>query len=508
GGAYVPLDPAYPTDRLAFMLQDTTATAVITHAHLHTKLPAPDNCPVVCLDRDTDTLAALPTTNPAPDAGPDDLAYVIYTSGSTGTPKGVLVEHRSVANRLLGVHDNFHFGPDDAWTLFHSYAFDFSVWEIWGALTHGARLVIVDHETTRNTDAFIQLLINEHITVLNQTPSAFNLLQQQTNTHHAHQLSLRLIIFGGEALQPARLKPWWKTVGDNGPRLVNMYGITETTIHATTRNITPTDSETTTTSPIGHPLPHTEIFVLDPTGNPTPIGIPGELWISGTGLARGYLNRPELTDQHFTERKINGHTRRLYRSGDTARWLPQGELEYLGRLDNQVKIRGHRIELGEIEATLTHNKTLKTTTLTTHEDTPGNKRLIAYAVPTPGTQPTTTELHEWCRHHLPTHMIPSTFILLDTLPLTPNGKIDHKALPTPDNHRPHTHTPYTPPRTQPEEAITRIWAEVLRLDQVGIHDNFFELGGDSILSIQVISRAKRYGLHLTPRMIFQHQTIA
>ncbi|MEU3566649.1 amino acid adenylation domain-containing protein, partial [Kitasatospora sp. NPDC006786] len=508
GGAYVPLDPEYPADRLAFLVQDTSAPVVVTRSGLLDRLPQAGFTPV-CVDSDQESIARESEADPIPSATPDDLAYVIYTSGSTGVPKGVLVEHRSVVNRLRGTDGDFGFGPEDVWTLFHSFAFDFSVWEIWGALTNGGRLVVVDQETSRNTAAFARLLVDQKVTVLNQTPSAFALLQQETDHALAARLSLRLVVFGGEALHPARLGPWWEAVGDNGPRLVNMYGITETTIHVTARDITPADTANPAVSPIGRPLPHTGAHVLDPAGRPVPTGVAGELWISGAGVARGYLNRPELTAERFLERDIAGSVRRLYRSGDLVRRSADGELEYLGRLDDQVKVRGYRIELGEIESALARHPALKAATVLLREDTPGDRRLTAYTVPAPGNpEPGVADLREWCARTLPTHMVPSTFVHLTELPLTANGKIDRKALPTPGNDRPQLGTDYTAPNTPAEEAITRIWAEVLRVDRVGVHDNFFELGGDSILTIQVISRAKRYGLHLTPRMIFQHQTVA
>ncbi|MGW0673593.1 non-ribosomal peptide synthetase, partial [Streptomyces sp. NPDC002746] len=351
GGAYVPLDPDYPADRLAFLVEDTAVPVVVTRTGLRERLPG-SGFTAVCVDADSEAIGREPSGDLVTDAGPDDLAYVIYTSGSTGVPKGVLVEHRSVVNRLRGTDGDFGFGPEDVWTLFHSFAFDFSVWEIWGALTYGGRLIVVDQETSRNAAAFARLLVEREVTVLNQTPSAFGLLQQEVDRDVAGQLSLRLVVFGGEALQPARLGPWWAAVGEGGPRLVNMYGITETTVHVTAREITPADTADGAVSPIGRPLADTGVCVLDAAGRVVPVGVAGELWVSGAGVARGYLNRAELTAERFVEREIGGVIRRMYRSGDLVRRMSDGELEYLGRLDDQVKVRGFRIEPGEVEAAL------------------------------------------------------------------------------------------------------------------------------------------------------------
>ncbi|WP_406122405.1 amino acid adenylation domain-containing protein [Streptomyces canus] len=507
GAAYVPLDPEYPEERLAFILADTAAPVVVTRSGLRQRLAA-GGFDVVSLDTDRESIAQQSAADLESLAGSDDLAYVIYTSGSTGTPKGVEIRHRSVLNRFHGTDGNFAFGPQDVWTLFHSFTFDFSVWEIWGALTYGGCLVVVDQDTTRNAAAFMDLLIDQRVTVLNQTPSAFGLLQQVVGPDQAGKLSLRLVIFGGEALQPARLRSWWEVNGEAGPRLVNMYGITETTVHVTARDITVADIEAGTVSPIGRPLADTQVFVLDAWGQPVPIGVAGELWVGGAGLARGYLNRPELTAERFVQREIGGRVRRLYRSGDLARRLGDGELEYLGRLDDQVKVRGFRIELGEIESVLAAHPDVTATAVLAREDTTGDRRLVGYVVSTDGAVLTAAGLREWCARSLPEHMLPGAFVVLEALPLTVNGKVDRRALPAPEGARLETGTEYEAPDSPAEEAIARVWSEVLGVGKVGVNDNFFELGGDSILSIQVISRAKRYGLHLTPRMIFRHQTVA
>ncbi|MFJ4575295.1 amino acid adenylation domain-containing protein, partial [Streptomyces sp. NPDC088846] len=339
GGAYVPLDPAYPTDRLAFMLQDTTATAVITHEDLRVKLPAAADRPFVCLDRDTDTLAGLPTTNPVSDAGPDDLAYVIYTSGSTGTPKGVEVPRKALSNLLLGLQHKLPLTPQDRLLTVTTIMFDISNLELYLPLISGAQVVIASREQTRSPTELTRLLTDHHITVMQATPSVWRMLvdtlPKQTNTLH--------ILTGGEALPPDLAHQ----LTHHAHRVTNLYGPTETTIWSTLTDI----HTTTPTITIGTPLPNTQLFVMDPHDNPVPIGIPGELWIGGTGIARGYLNQPQLTAQRFTPHPTNP-TAKIYRTGDLVRRLPDQTIEYLGRIDHQVKVRGHRIELGEIESAL------------------------------------------------------------------------------------------------------------------------------------------------------------
>ncbi|MFI6340987.1 amino acid adenylation domain-containing protein [Streptomyces sp. NPDC050535] len=507
GGAYVPLDPEYPAERLAFMLRDTAAPVVVSQSGLRDRLPT-EGCAVVCLDEVAEELGRQPVTDPESGVSGDDLAYVIYTSGSTGTPKGVAIEHRNLISRLTGTEEEFRFGPNDVWTLFHSIAFDFSVWEIWGALAYGGRLLVVDWETSRNPVAFARLLVEQRVTVLNQTPSAFALLQREVGPETAATLSLRLVIFGGEALHPARLQPWWDAWGTSGPRLVNMYGITETTVHVTVRDITLDDTRAGAVSPIGRPLAATPVFVLDTSGQLVPVGAPGELWVGGAGVARGYVNRPDLTGQRFAERQFDESTHRLYRSGDLVRWSQDGELEYLGRTDDQIKLRGFRVELGEIESAVTRHPRVTAAAVMMREDAPGHHRLAAYIVPADDLAPTGTALSDWCRQLLPDHMVPSRFVSLEALPVTANGKVDRQALPALDSSRPQLGSAYVAPRTPAEEQLAQLWADVLGVERVGVHDNFFELGGDSIRSLLIISRAKRLGLNLTPRLIFQHQTVA
>ncbi|MBA3827204.1 MAG: amino acid adenylation domain-containing protein, partial [Ktedonobacterales bacterium] len=365
GGAYVPLDPAYPRERLSFILDDCHAPIVVTQATLLDRLPATRRdqasadggtaLPLaVCLDEDWPRIAEKSLLNPEAGAQPANLAYIIFTSGSTGQPKGVLIPHEQVSRLFTSTDAWFHFGPTDVWTLFHSYAFDFSVWELWGALLYGGRLVVVPRLVAQSTDAFYDLLASEQVTVLNQTPSAFRQLMQIEGEMAAPKnLALRYVIFGGEALNIQSLEQWYARHPDDAPRLVNMYGITETTVHVTYHPLSRADLSQPTSSVIGYPIPDLQAYVFDAAFNLAPIGVPGELFVGGAGLARGYLNRPDLAAERFIPHPFSSEPgARLYKTGDLVRWRADGELEYLGRIDHQVKVRGFRIELGEIEAAL------------------------------------------------------------------------------------------------------------------------------------------------------------
>ncbi|MFT3774237.1 MAG: amino acid adenylation domain-containing protein [Minicystis sp.] len=512
GGAYLPLDPEYPKDRLAFMVEDAKVPVVLTQSHVSGVLPD-HGAALVRLDADWESIAKEPGDRPAPSATPDNLAYVIYTSGSTGKPKGAMVTHDNVVRLFEATDHWYRFGTSDVWTMFHSYAFDFSVWEIWGALFYGGRVVIVPYWISRNPEAFYDLLGAEGVTVLNQTPSAFRQLvrvDESVSAEARAKLRLRYVIFGGEALDLGDLRPWWERHGDKQPQLVNMYGITETTVHVTYRPVGIADLERPWSSVIGHAIPDLQVYILDAARHPAPIGVPGEMYVGGAGVSRGYLKRPELTADRFLENPFRPEAgARLYKTGDLARYLASGDIEYLGRIDHQVKIRGFRIELGEIEAVLDTHPAVREAVVMAREDRPGEKRLVAYLVCREGEAPTTTDLRAFVKQKLPDMMVPAAFVLLDALPLTSNGKVDRRALPAPEEgERAATGTDYAAPTTRAEDELSKIWAAVLRLEKVGIHDNFFELGGDSILSIQIVSRAAEAGIRISPRQIFQHQTIA
>ncbi|WNG57427.1 amino acid adenylation domain-containing protein [Archangium gephyra] len=504
GGAYVPLDPAYPPDRVEMMLEDSGARVLLTQRALTGQLSRPP--PEVLLLDDEATFTG-PADNPTPTASPGNLAYVIYTSGSTGRPKGVPVTHGNVA-RLFDATDRwFRFDERDVWTLFHSFAFDFSVWEIWGALLHGGRLVVVPAHVARSPSDFYGLLCREQVTVLNQTPSAFqHLIAADEASTPLQALALRLVIFGGEALELGSLKRWYERHDDWAPRLVNMYGITETTVHVTYRPISAMEIRQPIASVIGAPIPDLRLHILDEHLQPVPVGVFGEIHVGGAGLARGYLNRPELTAQRFVPDPFSDVPgSRLYRSGDLARFLSNGDVEYQGRADLQVKIRGFRIELGEIEAALAREPSLRTSVVIVREDTPGDKRLVAYAVPA-GERPSVAELHASLRKRLPDYMVP-TFVFLDALPLTSNGKVDRRALPAPSSERAGDES-FVEAANPTEEVVARMFAEVLRVARVGTRDNFFELGGHSLLAAQLVTRLKKtFQVEVPLRTLYESPTV-
>ncbi|HYY94296.1 MAG TPA: amino acid adenylation domain-containing protein, partial [Pyrinomonadaceae bacterium] len=430
GAAYVPIDPAYPSERVRFMLEDSRVEMLLTQEHLAARLPAAAAF-VLRVDAAGKELAAEDSTNPVSEAAPDNLAYVIYTSGSTGRPKGVCVTHSNVTRLLASTQHWFDFTSQDVWTLFHSFAFDFSVWELWGALAYGGRLVVVPYLTSRAPEQFYDLLVMEGVTVLNQTPSAFRQLMSEDEARASREpsasegLKLRCVIFGGEALEPANLRTWVERHGDERPRLVNMYGITETTVHVTYRRITRADVEGGSRSPIGVAIPDLQLYVLDNHAQLVPLGVPGELYVGGAGLARGYLGRPELTAERFVPDPFCGlEGARLYKTGDLVRRLARGEMEYIGRLDQQVKLRGFRIELGEIESALSLQASVKETLVLVREDEPGDRRLVAYVVAQAGESIEPAHLRSALREHLPDYMIPQSFVALDGWPLTPNAKVD------------------------------------------------------------------------------------
>jgi amino acid adenylation domain-containing protein len=509
GGAYVPLDPAYPSERLAYMLSDTGLTVLLTQGELLETLPVHD-ARVVCLDADWQIISRESQTNPCSGVMPDNPAYIIYTSGSTGKPKGTLVSHRSVFHLFAATQQSYHFDERDVWTLFHSYAFDFSVWELWGALAYGGRLVVVPYWVSRSPEAFYKLLCTERVTVLNQTPSAFRqLMRVEESDSDAHDLSMRLVIFGGEALELQSLRPWFSRHGDLRPRLFNMYGITETTVHVTYRALSKEDVELASGSLIGRPIPCLGVYILDQHQGLVPIGVPGEICVGGTGLARGYYRRAGLTAERFIPNPFSREPgARLYRSGDLARYLPGGEIEYLGRIDHQVKIRGYRIELGEIEAALSEHPSVQECVVVATEDSTAEKRLMAYVVLNRQAGPLMTELRDFLQHQLPEHMVPNAFVFLDALPLTPNGKVDRRALPAPDRSRPELSGEFVAPRSPVEMELAEIWQQLLGVERVGIHDNFFELGGHSLLLTQLASWIRKaFQVEVPLRVLFDTPTI-
>ncbi|MFS0664841.1 amino acid adenylation domain-containing protein [Bacillus mojavensis] len=515
GAAYLPLDPDYPADRIAFMLNDARPAIIITSSQVENQIPPAENVPKIVLD-DPELCEKLKTYSPLnPNhtdrirpLSPFNTAYVIYTSGSTGVPKGVMIPHQNVT-RLFGATDHwFRFGSDDVWTMFHSYAFDFSVWEIWGPLLHGGRLVIVPHDISRSPEAFLRLLVKEGVTILNQTPSAFYQFMQAEREQPdlGQALSLRYVVFGGEALELSRLEDWYHRHPEQAPKLINMYGITETTVHVSYIELDRNIAAIRANSLIGCGIPDLGVYVLDERLQPVPPGVAGELYVSGAGLARGYLGRPGLTAERFIADPFGPPGTRMYRTGDVARRRADGSLDYVGRADHQVKIRGFRIELGEIEAALVQHPQLEDAAVIVREDQPGDKRLAAYVIPSSEETFDTAELRRYAAERLPDYMVPSAFMTMKELPLTPNGKLDRKALPAPDFAAAVTGRG---PRTPQEEILCDLFMEVLHLPRVGIDDRFFDLGGHSLLAVQLMSRIREaLGVELSIGNLFEAPTVA
>ncbi len=431
GGAYVPIDPKYPAERVAYLLADCAVKVVVGTADTP---DVGDDRELVRVDIDDDGDAPVPADR----VGPEDLAYVIYTSGSTGRPKGVTVEHRHAVRLFEQTQSWFGFGPDDVWAQFHSLSFDFSVWEIWGALLHGGRLVVVPDSTTRSPSELVSLLRTEGVTVLNQTPSAFHQLLSVLFTSSqppdvTDDLALRYLIFGGERLTPRMLRPWIERHGDRVPALVNMYGITETTVHCTYRPISTTDLDGAEgISPIGVPIPDLRLHLLDCGGDPVPDGVPGEMYVAGAGVARGYLNRPDLTTARFVEGPSGIDEDRVYRTGDRAVRLPGGDLAYLGRVDDQLKVRGFRIEPGEVEACLMQVPEVGRAIVVARDFGGGDVRLVAFLLPSADVVVDAVALAGVAERrvvaHLPRHLRPSLYEVVSEIPMNLQGKVDRDAL--------------------------------------------------------------------------------
>ena len=501
GAAYVPIDPSVPAARIGFVLGDAAPIAAITTAELRPRLDGHDLLVIDGHDLG-DTAADIQPGMllPGPGPAPDDVAYLIYTSGTTGTPKGVAIPHRNVT-RLLETLDVDVELAGQVWSQCHSLAFDFSVWEIWGALLYGGRLVVVPDAVVRSPEDLHALLVAEQVSVLSQTPSAFYALQSADalRPELGGQLKLEAVVFGGEALEPPRLRTWLDK-HPGLPRLINMYGITETTVHASFREIVDEDVDSAV-SPIGVPLAHLGFFVLDGWLRAVPVGVVGELYVAGAGVADGYVGRAGLTATRFVACPFGEPGARMYRTGDLVWWGADGQLRYVGRADEQVKIRGYRIELGEIQAALSGLEGVKQAVVIAREDRPGDKRVVGYVTGT--AEP--AEMHAALAERLPSYMVPAAVVVIDALPLTVNGKLDIRALPAPEYQDLER---YRAPADAVEEILADIYAQVLGLERVGVEESFFELGGDSILSMQVVARARAAGVLCRPRDIFVEQTVA
>jgi glycopeptidolipid biosynthesis protein len=495
GAAYLPMDPAHPDARIEFMLADAAPIIALTTTELQSRMEA-SGVPV--MDVDDPVVESQPIT-PLPTPVPDDIAYIIYTSGTTGTPKGVAVTHRNVTRLLESLDAELAMGQ--VWTQCHSLAFDYSVWEIWGSLLYGGRLLVVPDSVVRSPEDLHALLVTEQVSVLSQTPSAFYALQtaDALQPELGQQMKLQTVVFGGEALEPQRLSGWFHS-HPGLPRMINMYGITETTVHASFREVGEGDVDSSA-SPIGVPLEHLAFFVLDGWLRQVPVGVVGELYVAGAGLAAGYLGRSDLTSTRFVACPFGGPGTRMYRTGDLVQWGADGQLRYVGRADEQVKIRGYRIELGEVQAALAGVDGVDQAVVIAREDRPGDKRLVGYVTGTVDQATVRTTLGE----RLPTYMVPAAVVVLDALPLTVNGKLDVRALPAPE-YQDADH--YRAPDGAIEEVLAGIYAQVLGVERVGVDDSFFDLGGDSILSMQVVALARAAGLTCRPRDVFVEQTVA
>jgi amino acid adenylation domain-containing protein len=504
GAAYVPMDPTYPVDRIAYTISDAQISIVIASAK------GLETAKDVRVLEPQELLKLAPRRHEAPliNASASDAAYVIYTSGSTGRPKGVVVPHRNVVALLAATTEDFGLSAQDTWTLFHSSAFDFSVWEIWGCLLTGGHLVVAPYWITRNPEEFAELLAKERVTVLNQTPSAFAQLLD-VDRNHPVTSTLRLVIFGGEPLDARMLLPWFDRHPEFECRLVNMFGITETTVHVTLETITREHALSASRS-VGHAMPGWYYYVMDEEGRPLPPGIAGEIYVGGAGVAQYYLNRPELTAQRFVPDPYTGE--RIYRSGDKGRLRPDGRLEHLGRLDTQVKIRGFRIELDEIRSMLLEAPGVHTAAVVVHQDDPrdtASARLCAYVVLKGGN---ISEVRGYIARMLPEYMVPASLIEMPALPLTQNGKLDAKRLPAPSRNG-HRHNDSPPANAVAEKndelaaSMLQIWETVLGVP-VGLDDNFFDLGGNSLYAMRIATAMRNQGLPALPvRELYVQQTI-
>jgi aspartate racemase len=502
GGAYLPLDPAYPKERLAFMISDTQARLVLTQQRFaNPRHPGfVEKIKLVCLDSGWEALAQQSERNPANVPAPDNLAYVMYTSGSTGEPKGVAITHRNVT-RLVKEQNYTDFCEQEVFLQFAPLSFDASTLEIWGSLLNGGKLVVAPRFAL-SPDDLAGVIKGSGITTLWLTSALFHLMVDQ----HLESLSdVKQLLAGGDVLSMRHVKRAFNQLP--GCRLINGYGPTENTTFSSSYRVTSAD-EMDDSVPIGHPINNTQAYVLDDHLNLVPKGIPGELYVGGEGLARGYFNNPELTAEKFLPHPFPDQPgSRLYKTADRVRYLSDGNIEFLGRIDNQVKVRGFRIELGEIESVLGRHPVVRDAVVVARQDTPGEKQLVGYLV----THRTVavSALRDFLKEKLPDYMIPSAFVFLDSLPLTSNGKVDRQKLPCPGPSRPELETAFAMPGTATEELVARTWAEILKLERVGVHDNFFELGGHSLLATQVISRLRdQFGVELPLRALFEQPTVA
>ena len=496
GGAYVPIDPAYPQNRLEFMMTDSGSPLMLTQTAIAAKLPENDS--VICLDALADQVTRQSERSPEPASGADNLAYVIYTSGSTGNPKGVTVTHRNVV-RLVKNTNYASFSPDEVFLQASTISFDASTFEIWGSLLNGARLVMLPPGAP-SLKELADAIKRHNITTLWLTAGLFHLMVE----NHLEDLrGLRQLLAGGDVLSVPHVKRVFQELPNC--RLINGYGPTENTTFTCCYPVNDL-SKVNGSVPIGFPISNTSVYVLDPQSNPVPVGIPGELYIGGAGVARGYLDRPELTDERFVRNPFSTNGDRLYRTGDLVRYKPSGEIEFIGRVDNQVKVRGFRIELGEIEAALRQHGGVREAVVVARKDS-GDKHLVAYMVPRNGSL-RTEEVRAFLQTRLPEYMMPSVFVALETLPLSPMGKVDRRALPEPKKIKREGEKGFIAPLDELELKLMRIWEQVLRVNPIGTEENFFELGGHSLLAVKLFAEIeKTFGKNLPLATLFQAPTV-
>ncbi|MEO8209649.1 MAG: amino acid adenylation domain-containing protein, partial [bacterium] len=500
GGAYIPIDTSYPQSRIEFMISDSNAKVLITQKSIAETLPE-NISKIVFIDDDWKKISNESSDNFDSKVTLDNIAYVIYTSGSTGFPKGVMITHRSLSNHMLWMKDAFGFDSADSVLQKTPFSFDASVWEFYLPLILGGKLVMAIPEGHMDIAYLTETIQKNNISILQLVPTLLRMLLDENGIENCK--SLRTVFCGGEALTLDLKEKLFQKLNVN---LYNLYGPTEATIDATYFKCEP--SSENKIIPIGKPIYNTQAYILDKFLNPLPAGVQGELMIGGVDVARGYLNNPGLTKEKFISdifKKTIGA--KLYRTGDLAKYFKNGNIEFIGRADHQIKLRGFRIELGEIESKLSQHKEIKDATVIVREDKPGNQRLTAYIVPKNSETVSINDIKVFLRNSLPEYMIPTAFISLEKMPLLPNGKIDRNSLPAPETSKSGEET-FVAPRIPAEEILAEIWKEILGFEKVGIHDNFFELGGDSIMSIQIISRANQSGIKITPKQIFQFQTIA
>ena len=493
GAAYLPLDPNYPPERLSFMFDDFRISVLLSQKTLDGKLPTHQS-KTIWLDTDWKEISNEFTEKPSTSVKPENLAYVIYTSGSTGKPKGTLLTHKGLSNLAEAQRLAFNIRSDSKILQFSPFSFDASVWETFMALANGATLCLIRQEYISSGPELVRVINKLKVTNITMPPSVLRILPEEELP------SLETIIAAGEACTPDLVAKWAKN-----HQFINAYGPTETTVCASMYQCDPIEVNP---PPIGKPILNTKLYIFDQNQQPLPIGIPGELYISGISLARGYLNQPETTKEKFILNRFN-LSERLYRTGDLVKYKMDGNIEFLGRVDQQVKLRGFRIELGEIESVIAGNFNIKECVVTLKEGKNGEKRIVAYIIPAQNQSITSIELKDFLRNSLPDYMIPSSFVFLETFPISPSGKVDRNALPEPEFDRANLASDYISPRDEQETRLCQICSELLHIQNVGINDNFFELGGHSLLATQFISRIRDdFKVEISVRSLFENPTVS